>query len=519
MKTQLPVAFKEATSDAQWMMGLNACHKPTQAPPSKVNTAAMYTLRKELKGLVCGPLDKNGGELWFACPCLYQKALDKAYPTTGEDYQVLHPRKVTAHQIRVNQGAAILDVVTKDDIPKKRQRGGEEDVLKAWKVYYKRRGWDKIARFNNKGRLGTPYLLFKAKNVTDPAVRKEKWAKARPIAPTCRHPMSALLHLVGRAWHYVASQMTGEHFIASSTKDVPGYLQEAMRKFRGEEIEAHVLDIEGCYPNMPKEIIRFAMRALVEEARRQGREGVSVPSRSKTRRCTWKRTNGGPWKFIEFSTMLDMLDFSLDQAIFRLPNGKLIRQMLGIPMGDALSPGMTIGTCGWMEREWMASLDDATKRNFMARRYMDDILLLMRKGGWDSQRFYEDFRRSECYARPLNLEEASDGTFLETFFTVEHDRIEYRLKNANEGDVKKVWRYQSWESYSPSEQKRRTLVATLKKVAAMASSEKEMMNSAMAKLREFADLGYPASVRKDACCRVASSGGGAIWIVVALTQR
>mgnify|MGYP006879408800 CR=1 FL=1 len=47
---------------------------------------------------------------------------------------------------------------------------------------------------------------------------------------------------------------------------------------------------------------------------------------------------------------------------------------------------------------------------------------------------------------------------------MEHDRIEYRLKNANEGDVKKVWRYQSWESYSPSEQKRRTLVATLKKV-------------------------------------------------------
>ena len=120
--------------------------------------------------------------------------------------------------------------------------------------------------------------------------------------------------------------------------------------------------------------------------------------------------------------------------------------------------------------------------------------------------------RGSCPAGP-------SFTFLETYFTVEHDRIEYRLKNANEGDVKRVWRYQSWESYSPSEQKRRTLVATLQKVAAMASNEKEMVNSAMAKLREFADLGYPASVRKDACCRVASSGGGAIWIVVALTQR
>ena len=55
-------------------------------------------------------------------------------------------------------------------------------------------------------------------------------------------------------------------------------------------------------------------------------------------------------------------------------------------MGDALSPGMTIGTCGWMEREWMASLDLRAKDNFMASRYMDDILLLFRteRGGMSS---------------------------------------------------------------------------------------------------------------------------------------
>ena len=88
-------------------------------------------------------------------------------------------------------------MITNKDIPKKRQRGGEEDVVKAWGIYYKSQGWDKIARFDNKGRLGVPYLLFKAKNVTDPEVRKKKWDKARPIAPTFRHPMRALLHLVG----------------------------------------------------------------------------------------------------------------------------------------------------------------------------------------------------------------------------------------------------------------------------------------------------------------------------------
>ena len=92
-------------------------------------------------------------------------------------------------------------------------------------------------------------------------------------------------------------------------------------------------------------------------------------------------------------------------------------------MGDALSPGMTIGTCGWMEREWMRGIDDATKRHFMARRYMDDVLLLMRKYGWDKLRFYDEFKKSECYMPPLRLEEAADGTFLETSFDVSHHAL------------------------------------------------------------------------------------------------
>ena len=51
--------------------------------------------------------------------------------------------------------------------------------------------------------------------------------------------------------------------------------------------------------------------------------------------------------------------------------------------------------------------------------------------------------------RPLNLEETADETFLETTFRVEADRIRFRLKNVNVGDTKKVWRYQSFGSYSP----------------------------------------------------------------------
>jgi hypothetical protein len=268
---------------------------------------------------------------------------------------------------------------------------------------------------------------------------------------------------------------------------------------------------------MPKDKIEFAMRAIIEEARNRGWKGVSVPTR-KTHKCTSKKVENGPYKWIDFSTLLDVLHFSLDQAIICMKDGRVLRQRRGIPMGDALSPAMTIGTCAWMEREWMQSLHEDVKRRFVARRYMDDVLLFFQKHGWDSARFYEDFKRSECYMPPLELEEAADGTFLETSFWVQGSYIHFRLKNVNEGGAKKVWRYQPYDSYTPYQQKRSTLIATLKKIDAMAGNKSERFESAMHKLKEFADLGYPTKVRQYACHRVGRETGQSIWFGVAKQQ-
>ena len=45
-------------------------------------------------------------------------------------------------------------------------------------------------------------------------------------------------------------------------------------------------------------------------------------------------------------------------------DGKLKRQVKGIPMGDPHSPGMTLLTCAWMEMEWKESLTPEVKNNF-----------------------------------------------------------------------------------------------------------------------------------------------------------
>ena len=120
---------------------------------------------------------------------------------------------------------------------------------------------------------------------------------------------------------------------------------------------------------------------------------------------------------------------------------------------------------------------------------------------------------------PLRLEEADDGTFLETSFDIAHGVMRYRLKNVNAGGEKKMWRYHSFDSYTTTEQKRSTMLATLKKVDFMASDEIERFYSAVDKLREFEALGYPANVRRGACGVLLKERASLAWGLVGAMQR
>ena len=110
--------------------------------------------------------------------------------------------------------------------------------------------------------------------MTAEKTRQLKWCKARPIAPGTKHPMRRLLHYVGRAWSFVATQNPGEHLVINKTGDVPKFFRDAEKLHQYGELKMEVYDIEGCYPNMPKETIRFAMRSIVQRLEReQGRKG------------------------------------------------------------------------------------------------------------------------------------------------------------------------------------------------------------------------------------------------------
>ncbi len=258
---------------------------------------------------------------------------------------------------------------------------------------------------------------------------------------------------------------------------------------------------------MPKEAIRFALRQSISTLRANGHTGVAVPRAS--RPCMWKPRKGTKW--IPFDTMYQVLEFSLDNAYVQLPTG-IYKQMQGIPMGDPESPGMTIGTCGWMESEWLQSICATTTKFFQAGRYMDDILLpYVKAPTWSHEKFLSDFQ-TECYHKPLTLEEGTEGTFLETSFTINNGEFQYWLKNDNRlGFEPRVWRYQHYHSYGPFMRKRATLVATLRKVHNMASCAETLCTSAVQKLAEFQRLEYPPGLLKAVCHHMYVTTNSPAW--------
>ena len=503
------ICSKQVWTQTLWKCTMNSLEERER--PKWPTTRDAYKLRKLLDGLVIGPIDKNTGEASCCCPVLYQEALHNMY-SAGTGYEEHFPCKATTYK-RKKYGQHLHNNITRTAPFANREKGTMRDVVNAWKVLYKSRGWSKYAPFDTKGGFNQPYILFKAKNVTDPEKRARLWKKARPIAPGTKHPMRRLLGMAGRAWSFIAARIPGEHMVLNKTSQVPAFIQQSVAELSSKgEIQTAVRDIEGCFPNMPKNAIRLALRDITHRLKEQlNVEGVWVPKWKRSIDCSWQyQGKEGSW--VSFETLLDIMEFSLDHAYVKMPDGTLWKQKHGIPMGDPLSPGMTIGTCAWMENEWLKTMTEKDKEHFRARRYMDDILMvLVRSPSWDTDRFMQDFETSHCYWPPLKLEDGTEDTFLETRFVIENNQATYRLKNDNETEYR-IWRYHDFDSYGGYTEKRANLFNCLRKVASYASNDAQLLFSGAAKLKEFEHLHYPAGIRRFACTILARDTCNSTWL-------
>ena len=493
MYKQLPPWMQPAKS--QWDKTLRSCTNAVQySKPAFTTTRAVYTLRKDLHGLIIGEVDKNPHELSFCCPVLYREAWAKAY-NMDTGYANVYP-------VKTRNGAHAYDM----QAPQGRGHGHTDDIIKTWERTYRRNQWNQFATYDKKGSFNRPYILFKAKNLTDLATREDKWHKARPIAPQTKHPMRRLFHLTGRAWSFITSNIPGEHFVLNHSGQVPAFLQQVERQLGPKgPLQVDIKDIEGCFPNMDKDVIRLGLAHATTAIRRQtGHEAVYLPARGRAP-CQWRARKG--YVKLPFTVLHEVMNFALENTLIVGLDGQLMKQVKGIPMGDPHSPGMTIGACAWMEQEWLHTMDASLADKFLARRYMDDVLMFSTRD-LDTRNLLD-----ECYLPPLRLEDAGSSTFLETSLRITPDnQIVHWLKNENfRGEGPKVWRYAHFHSHTAFTQKRAVLTACLKKVHFMASNDQALKDSAIQKLCEFRRLQYPRKLLWSACTTMGVQSRNPTW--------
>ena len=146
---------------------------------------------------------------------------------------------------------------------------------------------------------------------------------------------------------------------------------------------------------MPKQAIKDGLKNILAEISKQGYEAVYVPKMNRDK-CLWQ-SKSKAYTRIPFETLIDVMEFALENTLIKSLDGKIMKQTKGIPMGDPHSPGMCIGACAWMEKEWINTIEESKKKFFRFARYMDDVITVYAKNKTFNHNELLDSQQTECY--------------------------------------------------------------------------------------------------------------------------
>ena len=94
-----------------------------------------YQLRKDLRGSIIGVTDKNVGELWVACPKLYERVWDKLYgEQTG--YKNFNFGRWLKKYKHMTYNEIVKDMLDSNKKRKKNMVGNEKDLMQLWHKKY-----------------------------------------------------------------------------------------------------------------------------------------------------------------------------------------------------------------------------------------------------------------------------------------------------------------------------------------------------------------------------------------------
>ena len=456
-------------------------------------------LARELRGMWCGPLDRNPGDTWIQCPVAAHREMMAQF-FDQPDYYTLIPRPVEA-------------------------------VAGDMRAEYKALGLRRLAPWDGKGSFGYAYKMNKHKDPIN---------KVRPVVPCHREPSRRMSNVVARGYTFLLRKFKWlpESALWGTQELRPRLLSISRQVAKDFGPEARILgrsgDIKDMFtelkhPRLVKgvEILMAAAREMLKGkhlcVKIRGRGGVLVG----------KPPDRGKYVVVTIDDLQAGLLFDLRWCMLRL-GALLLQQQRGIPMGKQSSPAHANAACALALYEWDNSLGADSKLVFESR-YADDAnLFAVYFLGDDASRARAeallDRWSEDCYVDGLKLEVTSEGLswdYLETVVTVggsgdELVRCTHRNKNA--GDVWRngrrmtFQRFAHFASYAPRSARHGVLVATFLRVDANCTRASEVVFAAVELAVELCVmLQYPARTLKAAALRVGElrAERGAEWGAVA----
>ena len=359
--------------------------EPTKAHVQpQVTNRELESHKKFFKKYVVAPKDKNVGDTWVMCPCLYERRLKELYDCTSQPNY--------AHR-----GDMSID-----------------DFMKREQAF--QRLFPHLVDTPNLKRHAPPYAYMLPKD-------KDPRAKSRPIVSYFNHPNKALLKVAAQAFMWVLKQVESKKlaksFVQFDTCDFATSAPESIKKlcseYPNEDLKAYLGDIKNMYTNIPHPALMEAIQWVVDLVRDlpDAKLGISVKKvqhgKSEARWACPSDLSPAmkkSWRVISIDEMVAIIQHDIENIFFTVGD-RLQQQTLGIPMGSPCSPALAIALCMHAEHGFLSSHPNPDK--FVGFRYIDDLLLFYKEPA-DQNAVHE--RVGKIYPPPLELEEETHNGVL-----------------------------------------------------------------------------------------------------------
>ncbi|GBG90980.1 hypothetical protein CBR_g51638 [Chara braunii] len=442
----------------------------------------VYSVKKKFGDLLITQVDRNAGDLVLMCPSTYQHGLDKLFSWS----------------------------LAYDEVS-----SSEAEILKVMKDFVDR-GLHKLVNWNLKGRIGQSYFLPKHKDL-------KRW---RPIAPACSEPTMTGSRWIARALNFLLEKLPGvEHFNLTATALLKQNLKKAEKKLQQYGKDTMTIcggfDIKEMFTSLLHSAIMEALSWLLGEWEKKGYQKITVCKRRKQVTLGLKTFGKGHVKF-SFSYIQSFVSFEL-QHTYTTCRGKLLRQVIGVPMEKNSSPPLACLLCARYEDGFQRSLG-SDRKLVHGVRFMDDAMLAVvcnRRKEESISRAVEILTKfGSCYGDKLSLVPVvrmDDGSntieFVGSKLTAVPGKtlflLEPKTKNGlsvQMGEVQQrlVHRcFQDFSSYSDKRAKLGAIIGCLHRIQQMANSESTLLLPVLALKYELLRWGYPPTFFFSALTRFA----------------